>query len=597
MKVIHFDSSVLWDKLFQFIDIYKKAFYEELKEQASEAWLSPIQWQEISENFTLRQWYTDFYNDLFAELFRRVNAKYMYFDDLLTPNIKDLKSQITVPVIQDVLIQSIAREKIVYEHFYTILSDLDFSTLYQKYLDNTIWTYLKGLTPFWLLQENVELPIPEERLREYYEKLFPNYGSDDWKLLPMDDFLKDVYNNALQRAWIDFLTSVYEILGDSEKLKNAFHNQTDFLKEYICMTWDDLIDEDCDYIEDRVMLHIFFNYPILLDESDNIREIWMSYLKKKIMMYYYQDKSPSFEKNTEINFSGNEVEIINHQYFSENEDDINISNKEAFLSKELIKSFIEIFQKESIEYRILRYCYNTWIEHDESEYSRIIDMLICSYDTIVLDDSLRNNPLEKLLHSVETNIPPIDKPWLKARFLLKSKISKIIEKEWDKYIDSLKDYFDWESQLINKMIWEHNTRWWYKIGMVFGDETSKKAFELYCNNEKNLSTFKKNNLKLKQFTTYIQEYDDNFMENMSKKLREDIVTFILIFDWKITNKVKAFCDNNAWKVFICNKIPNHFSKESFEEMLEIAIKNYEDIILEDEDKKNRWKIFNLLENV
>ena len=136
----------------------------------------------------------------------------------------------------------------------------------------------------------------------------------------------------------------------------------------------------------------------------------MSYLKKKIMMYYYQDKSPSFEKNTEINFSGNEVEIINHQYFSENEDDINISNREAFLSKELIKSFIEIFQKESIEYRILRYCYNTWIENNESEYSKIIDMLICSYDTITLDDSLRNNPLEKLLHSIETNIPPIDKP-------------------------------------------------------------------------------------------------------------------------------------------------------------------------------------------
>ena len=223
----------------------------------------------------------------------------------------------------------------------------------------------------------------------------------------------------------------------------------------------------------------------------------------------------------------------------------------------------------------------------------VYDLLQIYY--MLYGDILKRDEAEQFIKELSFRLKRISEKddninvWLRE-YLMYLLFNVFIDENWwdkPKYFDSIsediKDIF-WEDEykkfellFSDKSLskWDQDTRKNYKIWLVFWDRRSKRAFDYYCNDEKNEKDFTDRQLSKKQFDILTESFSEQQDLDIENKLKNWSLTFVLTFETdhetKLRNLMKVYPD----RIIVCNVPKQHFSHEQFRKMLDLWLRNVE----------------------
>lgn len=179
----------------------------------------------------------------------------------------------------------------------------------------------------------------------------------------------------------------------------------------------------------------------------------------------------------------------------------------------------------------------------------------------------------KLLNSVKRN------EWIETN---RDRILEIITtKELE---ECLELYIVWSDVIKTPDEKQRDIRKGYKIGLVFGDKMSEKAYQIYCERENVF--FRKFSIHPKQFSVLCDNFDDQKKLDVLSKIRSKSIDFVIAFETDHETQFHSLIREYSNRISICDFKwqDQHFSKKKFEDLLAIAITKYE------KDKINERKL-------
>ena len=548
-------------------EIYSKIFQETLKNRAYSLWLSSKEWEELSKNNTIRKDYTDFFSNLHDELRKRSESWYHDISDLLNPSTKNLYFQITEDAIKEAFIDDLFMY-IDNRVFCMFNVDFSFDEQYRSNMEydkknlfnfhkmlknNTLWDYLKSYCESHYPLSDFEKKIPfqydkELLLKNYnecinsplstcdinmtYERLILFYREELTLFLEKNinnqelilQELKDISEIFYKLAWyfLEFYEDNLEFYEDN--LKNDYNNNKNHRLELI-------------------ILKIFSLYKKEIIHDVNLCEFYIAYINEKLKFTIIEEEIPLFKKIKQLSFSKEEI----NKLISEFKD-----NKKAY----------EVLQIYHLIYL------DIWERKDREKYIKELlyrlKRISWNNDNIILW-------LKEYLSFILSSTFLFDFNWERKPWYFNEISEDLKEIFWEKEYNEFEKIFT----KSNANVWDKSIRKNYKIGLVFWDIKSKKAFDLYSNDKRNESDFTDRQLKKKQFEILTEEFKEQQRLNIENKLKKGSLSFILVFEMdhetKLNNLKKIYPD----RIIVCRIPGQHFSHEQFYKMLDLGLENIE----------------------
>ncbi len=561
----------------QLLDFYEELFYEELRDTAKEAWLSNSDWKRFVKNAMSRDEYTDFFKTLRDEYFRRKEAGYYDLSDLSDPCVSDLQSQITPTIIKKERIRTYLVENFYGPNYYPFFDDLvrDYDELKRVYESDLKSEYLMKKVPYDPFIESIKITLSEEEMKELYVKVVgaknTNSKPDITSYFPLW-----VYEESVE-FWVDtkLLFLLKEALKDEQQLTNLLVAYEKELLVYLKIRQEHLI-QDLPVRKDFDERFLAFHdqYKFILEENEVFRRFYVPYIIRKLRLFnrlnFLQEEGLSLI--TFMNFTTAPSEKSIEKYSKEYRENREKENKEVVYWYHTLNQLIEILPSTSDEYQLLSMLKMIFFEiRDRDEPWAYFQEIAHKAKGIIYKKEVWGRAVKEYLYSILSYpywYSEDKKQWLSE---LWNEIEEILGKE---FLQILKETFfpdRYRSKTSNT-----DARSQYKIWLIL-DKKSKKAFDLYCRDPRNEKFLKDMNISPRQFIILAEEFRQQQRLDVYNKLKNWKIHFVLIFelDHETALEKMVWKDEYLRYFVVCEKNKQHFSKYSFETMLQTGVLKYE----------------------
>ncbi len=556
-----------FDKM-EYLDLLEKAYFDSffntLKSRALNLWISIKDREEMCTKTDLWMEYTDFFEKSMNEYFTRCNE---WFDDttwLLPPDTWNLEFQITEDIIKKVYIEYILEK---WEHWSSLLS-MDVMKLYKLYKNDLLLNHLIEEYPIEIYKKQIPFKYDENNLKSQYLSSFniPKYPNKNSRL----DFCFEA--NIRTNKWPEIYL----------EMKNNFQKKETILetvKKYSQFIWDlfnYFLSRTCDneyqnHNEFETLLLDFFdkyNDDVINDEE--LSNLFAKYILMK-MKFYNKRYNWIFKKDYK---EWNEIkEGIKTIYHTNPLFEWGKHYDELFVTENKIKDFINRFWNNNTLYESLNIYsmiyFDIWNRSDRENY---IKEAIYRMKKISSDNNTLVLWLKEYLSSLLTSTFLIDFKWEKKPLYFDEIADDLKEIFWEKEFLEFKAIF---KKSYGKNKWDEIIRQKYKIWLIFWDIRSKKAFEIYCNDNRSNKEFSDRQIEKRQFEILAEEYHEQQSLNIENKLEKWIISFVLIFEMDHETKLRNLLPLYPNRLIVCNIPGQHFSHTQFLNMLDIWLKNFE----------------------
>lgn len=561
----------------QLLDFYEELFYEELKESAEKVWLSGPDRKSFVKHALDWDEYTDFFKILRDEYSRRKEAKYYDLSDLSDPCVSDLQSQITPNIIKKERIRTYLVENFYGPNYYPLFDDLisDYEQLKEVYEYDLKSEYLMKKIPYDTFRKSVKITLSDEEMKEFYIKVVgaksTNSKSDITSYFPLWVYEKSV------EFWVDtkLLFLLEKTLKDEQQLTNLLMTYEKELLVYLKIRQEYLIRElparkDFD---DRFFA-FYDEYRFDLKENEVFRKFYATYLIRKLRLFnrlnFLQEED--LRLITFMNFTTTPSEKNIEKYTEEYWETREKENREVLYWYHVLKQLIDFLPPTSDEYQLLSMLKIIFFEiRDRDEPWAYFQEIAHRAKGLIHKKELWEQAVKEYLYSIlsypyrysEDKEQRISELW--------NQVEEILGKD---FVQRLKETFfpnRYKSKASNT-----DARSQYKIWLIL-DKKSKKAFDLYCRDPRNEKFFKDMNISPRQFIILAEEFRQQQRLDVYNKLKNWKIHFVLIFelDHETALAKMAWKDEYLRYFVVCEKNKQHFSKYSFETMLQTGVLKYE----------------------